>query len=380
MGHQPVVGNHKIGLSTVQVRQQFVGAGAGDHFVVQALKRQHQRTQHAGVVVHHSDRQTVPYRHGSRSLVGGEHPARRHFNREHRTTPQPGAQADLQAQQGRRFGDDRQPQPAAPRPGFVQLGEFFKDHCGLVVWNAKAGVPDFHPLSAFTAPAGHQHTALAGVLDCVVDEVAQNAAQQQHIAVGESVRASPAQTQALCLRFGAMDRHQRRQQIGHGEIAQPRRHHAGVEFAHIQQVSQQFAQAVDAVLNREHQIQTLRRHALLEHAHIQRQRRQRLAQVMAGRRQKMRLGLVGLLSHLARHAQLGGALRDQLLQMVAVLRQFLIHTPGFGNVLLHRHIVSDAAVVLAQWRDDGPLDVVAAVPAPVDKFPAPHPALGQGSP
>ncbi len=57
---------------------------------------------------------------------------------------------------------------------------------------------------------------------------------------------------------------------------------------------------------------------------------------------------------------------DRFFQMMAVLIQFLGKALLVGNVLLHRHIVADAYIDLADRRDPGQLGIFAAVLAPVD--------------
>jgi len=96
--------------------------------------------------------------------------------------------------------------------------------------------------------------------------------------------------------------------------------------------------------------------------------------------QERALGLIGRYGPLVGFGQLEGAMLDQLFQMVAVAVEFLAQPFFFGDVFLHRDVMRDGAIGLAQWSEVGEFDVFAAVLAPVDEFPFPRLAPRQGSP
>ena len=104
---------------------------------------------------------------------------------------------------------------------------------------------------------------------------------------------------------------------------------------------------------------------------------QRRADLVAHVGQEGALGLVGGLGPLPCLVEFRGALGDQFLQVVAVAIEFGAEALLFGDVLLDRDIVGDASVGLADRRDDGELDVLAAVLAPVVEFALPRLPRGQ---
>ena len=87
------------------------------------------------------------------------------------------------------------------------------------------------------------------------------------------------------------------------------------------------------------------------------------------------LGPVGGVGLLARQGQFRRAARHQFFQMVPMVIEFITETLLLGDVFLDRHIVADRAIALAQRRDDGELDVVAAVLAAVVERALPRMAL-----
>jgi hypothetical protein len=87
-----------------------------------------------------------------------------------------------------------------------------------------------------------------------------------------------------------------------------------------------------------------------------------------------RLGLV------ERDSELRRAFADQPLEIVAVAVQLLADAFLFGDVLLHRNVVGDAAVRLAQWRHEHEFGVFAAILALVDELAFPGLALGNRGP
>ena len=93
--------------------------------------------------------------------------------------------------------------------------------------------------------------------------------------------------------------------------------------------------------------------------------------------QEVALGLVGGFRRLACGNQFRGAARHQFLKMVPVRIQFEAETLLLGNIFLHRHIMRDRPVGLAQRRDDGEFDELAAVLALVVEFAFPGQAMGQ---
>ena len=96
--------------------------------------------------------------------------------------------------------------------------------------------------------------------------------------------------------------------------------------------------------------------------------------------QECALGPVGRLGSGSRLVQFGGALGHQFLEMVTVRIELCAHALFLGNVLLHRHVMGNRAIRLAQGRNDGELDILAAVFSAVDKFALPGSAVAQRLP
>ena len=96
--------------------------------------------------------------------------------------------------------------------------------------------------------------------------------------------------------------------------------------------------------------------------------------------QKGALGAVGRFGLLPGRTQLGRALRHQVFQVQAVAVQLVAQVFLLGDVFLHRHVVADGAVGLAQRADDGEFDVLRAVFSAVVKLTFPRQALRHGRP
>ncbi len=107
---------------------------------------------------------------------------------------------------------------------------------------------------------------------------------------------------------------------------------------------------------------------------------QRSSDLVAHVGQEAALGQIGGLRLLSCRNKFRRTLLDQLFQMMPMSIQFHAKTLLLGDVFLHRHVVTDRSVGLAQRRDDGGLDVFAAVLAHVVELALPWPALAQRLP
>jgi hypothetical protein len=96
--------------------------------------------------------------------------------------------------------------------------------------------------------------------------------------------------------------------------------------------------------------------------------------------QKQALGGIGRIGLRPRFAQFAGAAGNQFLEVVAMRIEFAGDLLLFGDVFLDRHVVRYVAVRLADGRDNGELDELAAVLAPVVELAMPRTSVGQRIP
>ena len=254
-----------------------------------------QRVAHPAVVFHQADAQAP------RQIRAGGLPGWRHtltqgqFNGKHGAPVRLRAHADLQAQQCGSLVDNRQTQATAVNPRVVvEPSEGLENDAEFVRRNADAGIPYFDPVPTVMAPAGDQHAAFARVANGVVKQVADNPAQQNGVAAPDQIAVAPAQVQTRVVRPCAVRGKQLVQKLINRKIHAGGDDDAGFEFAHVQQIGEHLTQALDAVLDLVDQLAMLRGHPILQAAKEQCQRKNGLAQVMAGSGQKVRLGLVCL--------------------------------------------------------------------------------------
>ena len=198
-------------------------------------------------------------------------------------------------QPGRALHDGQsQPQAlAAVAFGVAQLMEFPEDAFLLMQGYARAAVPDLHAQRVAVAAAADQHAAALGVMDGVVDQVAQDAVQQRRVRRDRGRERAHAQAQRFCLRLRRELVMQAIEHVGDRHRLHLRTHHARVQPREVEQAIEQAAQRLHRARDAVHQLSALRGQRMpLQHADEQAQRMHGLAQVVAGGRQEARLGQV----------------------------------------------------------------------------------------
>ena len=333
---QAQVGQHRVGPLAGGGGQGLIGIGRHADLATQAAQHRQHALAHRFLVVHHQQVQAgqqgraVRRRrrsHRRRQLGLGQHQADLGAHARGRL------QAQLQLQQVGQALDDGQPQAqalVAVALGVAQLVELFEHPLLLIVRDARAGVADGQAQRrAGQRPRQHRHShlqlhlALVGVLQRVVHQVAQHALEQQGVGAHAGVqRAGQVQAQALAPGHRLKFSHQLRQKGVQRKRPGLHRHHAGIELGHVQQGVELAAQGLQRQV---HLVGDLAR-ALVQRRHHQRraeqcQRVHGLAQVVAGRRQKTRLGAVGGLGQLQRVAQLLAGVKGFAVAQVGVARQ-----------------------------------------------------------
>ena len=197
------------------------------------------------------------------------------------------------AQHGANPANDRQAQ--AISAGRFRLGAFppielLEYPVELVATDAGSGIPDFETDAAGAAARYQQHAAFGRIADCVGDQISQDPLQQQR--VGLHVQTGPALPESQPL--GSGDRN---------ELLPKGREHfvqihdllaglngAGVQAGDLQQLLDQLGQRFDRT--RQVLRQRLQRplSPLAQQRAVDADRLQRLPQVVAGRREELRLG------------------------------------------------------------------------------------------
>jgi len=200
--------------------------------------------------------------------------------------------------------------------GVVALGVVIEDAFPQRARHAAAGVPHLQHGVRATLPRPQVHAAVRGVAQGVVQQVAQGALHKHRVGQAAQARAGVAgPAQPLGVEGGPHLGMQGAQQRRDRQHLGPVRVFAGVQASDVEQLVKDKAQAVQGGLHAFGRALLFARVvSAAQQARQQGQAVQRLAQVMAGRGQKVALlavGLLGLIAGLAHVLDLAGQLGQQ---------------------------------------------------------------------
>src|SRR5438477_144816 len=229
--------------------------------------------------------------------------------REHRAFVDLGLHGELDVEQRHDALHDAQAQSVsltlAARS--FDLVELLIDVAELVARNADTGIDDLDTYRQWRlAQTSQRHRALTRVFDGVRDQVLQDLLYQGPVAVNRVIARCHLEEQALVIGQGRELEPQLLEECAHREVAGIGFDGPGLELADVEQRIEQARHRPDRLLLlREY----LRRFGL-EHqppqvAVQERQRLERLAQIVTGRRQEAALALIGPICRLARRDELG---------------------------------------------------------------------------
>ena len=220
---------------------------------------------------------------------------------------------------------------AAVRPRARQPVELAENAPPLVLGNAGAGIADVDAQLIAAAAAADHDAALFRVAHGVGDKVEQDALQQDRVARHPGVARDNAQAEPLLARRvgeGGLDAIE---QPGERELGEVGLEDAGLELGHVEQRLEQVVHRSDRGVDAADQAAALGRvRFILELGDEQVQRMQRLAQVVAGRGEKVRLVRVGDLQLAAFFLDYRVVLRKPLLGIAE-------HKPPEGAINQGRH-------------------------------------------
>ncbi len=225
-------------------------------------------------------------------------------------------------------------------------------------------------------PAVGEFDGVAGVVEQRLAQARRVAAQPERHRVAVDFDAQP-----LVARRLADDRGDAVEDRGKREVGAFQLQSIGLDLRQIEDVVDDRKQVAAGVVDLVEALDLFRRRAASAQQVVEADDGvDRRADFVAHVGQEAALGETRRLGLLARVRQFFGAADDQLFEMVAMAVELLADTLLFGDVVLDRDVVRDASVGLAQRRDDGELDILAAVLAPVDELALPRTAVHQRFP
>ncbi len=189
-----------------------------------------------------------------------------------------------------------------------QTLELLEDRIHLFRRDARASVPDLPARYRAAPPQCQQHSAVAGVAQCIGEEILQDASQQAAVAVQPDIGHAHTQFQSACRRQWRELFVQRLRQCRGRCWGQFGPHRAGVQAGDVEQAFKQFLGVLQRAVDAFDQLPAVRVFARIGAQRGTEQARgvQRLQQVMTGAGQEAGLAEIGGLG-----LQLGGALRFQ---------------------------------------------------------------------
>jgi hypothetical protein len=363
---KPQVAQHDDGHATQCIHRRLRGRriGGGVHTAPELLEQRAAARERDGIVV---DDQCREARHRMVGARDRQAPGERRRavvereglpQRERRALAGSGAHVDVGTEQSRDASDDGEAEPeseTAVARRIADLVELAEDRLLVFLRDADAAVAHFEQDLRTAAARGDEDAALARVANGVGDEIAEQAMQQQLVADDDERRRAKAQRNVL-LRGGLqMLRLEQREEIGEPHGPALRMQAARIELGHVEQ-------RLEEPVHDAHRLCELgddgrevgARRTPLERRCEHADRVQRLAQVVARRRDEARLGGCRLLGRIPLRAQLprrrrdarlqllgaGGELRDHVVEALVQRAQF---APARHVERRHRHAGADLA-------------------------------------